>query len=129
MFDIGCEQHGQYITLETDKEDKGDDEEPTAGAVPKWVAGQVTALHVKTPEEEEEERMLEEAEKAKAQLGKNYCAKLETLLCIKKGIRFISFWSSCIKDECNIVIFSKCINYLDVLLIKKYKHQFVVLVV
>ena len=56
--------------METDKEDKGDDEEPTAGAVPKWVAGQVTALHVKTPEEEEEERMLEEAEKAKAQLGK-----------------------------------------------------------
>lgn len=64
VFDIGCEQHGEYIPIEQEKEDKGDDEEPSANIVPKWKAGQVTAIHLKTEEdmEEEEEAAKEQTE-------------------------------------------------------------------
>ena len=69
VFDIGCEQHGMYVPIEQDKEEKNEEDEPSANVLPKWKAGVVTALHVKTPEEEEEERMMAEAERVKAELG------------------------------------------------------------
>lgn len=71
MFDIGCEQHGQYVIVPQLRDTKGDDDEPTPPVMTQWKAGTITALHVKTPEEIEEEKMLEEAQKAKAQLGES----------------------------------------------------------
>lgn len=57
-----------------EKEDKGDDEEPSANIVPKWKAGQVTAIHLKT-----EEDMEEEEEAAKEQTEGRYRTKLDMI--------------------------------------------------
>jgi hypothetical protein len=43
-----------------EKEDKGDDEEPSANIIPKWKAGQVTPIHLKTEEDVEEEEAAKE---------------------------------------------------------------------
>ncbi|XP_070201300.1 radial spoke head 1 homolog isoform X2 [Littorina saxatilis] len=54
VFDIGCEQHGEYVPIEQgEKEEKGDDEEPQAIIISKWKAGQVTAITLKEEEPEE----------------------------------------------------------------------------
>ena len=43
-----------------EKEDKGgDEEEPSANIVPKWKAGQVTAIHLQSEEEEEQDKQEE----------------------------------------------------------------------
>lgn len=60
------------------------------GVIPRWEAGAVTALNVKTAEEIEEERLLEEAERIKAELGKEiYLEKIMSLT-----VAFMSWFSS-----------------------------------
>ncbi|XP_037232521.1 radial spoke head 1 homolog isoform X2 [Falco rusticolus] len=41
VFDIGCEQHGEYIEAE---QDKGEEEEPSLLVTPKWKASEITKL-------------------------------------------------------------------------------------
>ena len=48
IFDIGCEQHGEYIPIEIQQD--GDDEESPNLTIPKWKAGKVTAITVKASE-------------------------------------------------------------------------------
>ena len=47
IFDIGCEQHGEYIPIEVPLD--GEDEEATNVTVPKWKAHKLTAITVKLP--------------------------------------------------------------------------------
>ena len=50
-----------YIQLVQEKEDKGEEEEQSANIIPKWKAGQVTAIHLQTEEDMEEETKEEES--------------------------------------------------------------------
>ncbi|NXI42517.1 RSPH1 protein, partial [Galbula dea] len=45
VFDIGCEQHGEYVPSEQDEEE----EEPSLLAEPKWKALEITKLTLWTP--------------------------------------------------------------------------------
>ncbi|NXY90512.1 RSPH1 protein, partial [Alcedo cyanopectus] len=47
VFDIGCEQHGEYIQSEQDKGEE--DEEPPLLVEPKWKPSQITKLTLWTP--------------------------------------------------------------------------------
>lgn len=55
VFDIGCEQHGEYIGIEQEKEDKGEEDEPQPNIVSKWKAGQTTAISLATDDDDLEE--------------------------------------------------------------------------
>ncbi|XP_069491752.1 radial spoke head 1 homolog [Ambystoma mexicanum] len=43
IFDIGCEQHGEYLQVEPEKEEE-EEEEPLAIVLPKWRADKITTL-------------------------------------------------------------------------------------
>ncbi|XP_075628948.1 radial spoke head 1 homolog [Balearica regulorum gibbericeps] len=47
VFDIGCEQHGEYILSEQDKGEE--EEEPSLLVAPKWKASEITKLTLWTP--------------------------------------------------------------------------------
>uniref|UniRef100_A0A8D0F5R5 Radial spoke head component 1 n=1 Tax=Strix occidentalis caurina TaxID=311401 RepID=A0A8D0F5R5_STROC len=47
VFDIGCEQHGEYIQSEQDKGEE--EEEPSLLIGPKWKASEITKLTLWTP--------------------------------------------------------------------------------
>ncbi|XP_077198904.1 radial spoke head 1 homolog [Paroedura picta] len=49
VFDIGCEQHGEYV--HDDKGEEEEEEETLAPTVPKWKATKITALTLWAPEE------------------------------------------------------------------------------
>ncbi|KAM9301431.1 radial spoke head 1 homolog [Morus bassanus] len=49
VFDIGCEQHGEYVQSEQDKGDGEEEEEPSFVVAPKWKASQITKLTLWTP--------------------------------------------------------------------------------
>ncbi|NXX79449.1 RSPH1 protein, partial [Urocolius indicus] len=50
VFDIGCEQHGEYIQVkEIDKGEGEEEEEPSLLAEPKWKASEITKLTLWTP--------------------------------------------------------------------------------
>uniref|UniRef100_W5M8X7 Radial spoke head 1 homolog n=1 Tax=Lepisosteus oculatus TaxID=7918 RepID=W5M8X7_LEPOC len=51
VFDIGCEQHGEYSSAKEDK-GEGEDEDPISATVLKWKADKVTAMTLWTPVEE-----------------------------------------------------------------------------
>ncbi|XP_076803429.1 radial spoke head 1 homolog [Clavelina lepadiformis] len=61
IFDIGCEQHGEYIPVEQTQGD-GEEEEPTTVTIPKWKAGKITAITLYSPEEETPAANMETAE-------------------------------------------------------------------
>ncbi|XP_043927761.1 radial spoke head 1 homolog [Protopterus annectens] len=44
IFDIGCEQHGEYLQVEQDKAEVEEEEEPLSVTVLKWKAEKVTGL-------------------------------------------------------------------------------------
>uniref|UniRef100_A0A8B9DIX2 Radial spoke head 1 homolog n=1 Tax=Anser cygnoides TaxID=8845 RepID=A0A8B9DIX2_ANSCY len=48
VFDIGCEQHGEYIQSAEDKEEE-EEEESSLLAAPKWKATEITKLTLWTP--------------------------------------------------------------------------------
>merc|ERR1739838_782288 len=50
IFDIGCEQHGEFIPVEQPQED-GEEEEQMIVTVSKWKAGQITDITLFTNEE------------------------------------------------------------------------------
>ncbi|XP_074458843.1 radial spoke head 1 homolog [Larus michahellis] len=49
IFDIGCEQHGEYIHSEQDKGEVEEEEEPSFLGAPKWKASEITKLTLWTP--------------------------------------------------------------------------------
>ncbi|XP_010167541.2 radial spoke head 1 homolog, partial [Antrostomus carolinensis] len=49
VFDIGCEQHGEYIHSEQEEEEEEEEEEPSLLVAPKWKASQITKLTLWTP--------------------------------------------------------------------------------
>uniref|UniRef100_A0A8V0Y8G7 Radial spoke head 1 homolog n=1 Tax=Gallus gallus TaxID=9031 RepID=A0A8V0Y8G7_CHICK len=54
IFDIGCEQHGEYIQSEEEKgEEEEEEEEPSSLAAPKWKATEITKLIQWVPNVEE----------------------------------------------------------------------------
>ncbi|XP_031956948.1 radial spoke head 1 homolog isoform X1 [Corvus kubaryi] len=52
IFDMGCEQHGEYIEPEQEKEEEEEDEPPLP-VEPKWKASEITKLTPWSPHEEE----------------------------------------------------------------------------
>ncbi|XP_053408505.1 radial spoke head 1 homolog isoform X2 [Mercenaria mercenaria] len=55
VFDIGCEQHGEYLGIEQDKEEKGDDDEAQPNIISKWKAGIVTGIHLASEDDDLED--------------------------------------------------------------------------
>ncbi|XP_071667635.1 radial spoke head 1 homolog isoform X3 [Patagioenas fasciata] len=49
VFDIGCEQHGEYILTEQDKGEDEEEIEPSLLAAPKWKASEIAKLTLWTP--------------------------------------------------------------------------------
>ncbi|XP_009996531.1 PREDICTED: radial spoke head 1 homolog [Chaetura pelagica] len=49
IFDIGCEQHGEYIQPEQDRGEEEEEEEPLLLVAPKWKASTIAKLAVWTP--------------------------------------------------------------------------------
>ncbi|XP_069709880.1 radial spoke head 1 homolog [Phaenicophaeus curvirostris] len=49
IFDIGCEQHGEYVQAEQDKEEEEEDERSSLLVVPKWKASEITKFTLWTP--------------------------------------------------------------------------------
>ncbi|NXU54512.1 RSPH1 protein, partial [Turnix velox] len=49
IFDIGCEQHGEYIHSEQEKGEVEEEEEPLFFGTPKWKASEITELIHWTP--------------------------------------------------------------------------------
>nr|XP_006013229.1 PREDICTED: radial spoke head 1 homolog isoform X2 [Latimeria chalumnae] len=49
VFDIGCEQHGEYIQIPQQEGTDVEDEEPVAVVAPKWKAEKVTGLTLWVP--------------------------------------------------------------------------------
>ncbi|KFP91070.1 Radial spoke head 1, partial [Apaloderma vittatum] len=50
VFDIGCEQHGEYIQDKGEgEEEEEEEEEPTLPVTPKWKASEITKLTLWTP--------------------------------------------------------------------------------
>ncbi|XP_043852376.1 radial spoke head 1 homolog [Dromiciops gliroides] len=54
VFDIGCEQHGEYELKETEEEEEGEEEEAVKPVVPVWKAKKITPLTLYTPSFAEE---------------------------------------------------------------------------
>ncbi|KFP43494.1 Radial spoke head 1, partial [Chlamydotis macqueenii] len=52
VFDVGCEQHGEYIQSEQDREEGEEEEEPTLLVAPTWKASKITEFTLWTPDEE-----------------------------------------------------------------------------
>jgi len=52
VFDIGCEQHGQYVPVEQPLGGDQEEEEAQTVTVPKWRAGQTQAISQYNPAEE-----------------------------------------------------------------------------
>ena len=51
MFDIGCQQHGNYVGVEQPDE-KNEEEEAAPTLVPKWKAGEITESKLEPDEED-----------------------------------------------------------------------------
>ncbi|XP_010179393.1 PREDICTED: radial spoke head 1 homolog, partial [Mesitornis unicolor] len=49
VFDIGCEQHGEYIQSQQDKVEEEEEEESSLLVAPKWKASKITKLRRWTP--------------------------------------------------------------------------------
>ncbi|XP_053912164.1 radial spoke head 1 homolog isoform X2 [Cuculus canorus] len=49
IFDIGCEQHGEYVKAEQGKEEEEEDEDSSLLVVPKWKASEITKFTLWTP--------------------------------------------------------------------------------
>uniref|UniRef100_A0A8C3JXC6 Radial spoke head 1 homolog n=1 Tax=Calidris pygmaea TaxID=425635 RepID=A0A8C3JXC6_9CHAR len=75
IFDIGCEQHGEYIQTEQDKGEVEEEDEISFLGVPKWKASEITKLTLWTPHGEkqpsprEASQVAAEAEKEGAAAG------------------------------------------------------------
>uniref|UniRef100_A0A8D2CYI7 Radial spoke head 1 homolog n=1 Tax=Sciurus vulgaris TaxID=55149 RepID=A0A8D2CYI7_SCIVU len=55
VFDIGCEQHGEYRLTDTERGEEEEEEETLATIVPKWKAARITGLALWTPTLAEEQ--------------------------------------------------------------------------
>ncbi|XP_060577764.1 radial spoke head 1 homolog isoform X2 [Ruditapes philippinarum] len=55
VFDIGCEQHGEYLGIEQDKEEKGEEDEGQVNIISKWKAGQTTGIHLASEDDDLED--------------------------------------------------------------------------
>ena len=51
VFDIGCQQHGNYVGVEQPDE-KNEEEEAAPTLVPKWKAGEITEIRLEPDEED-----------------------------------------------------------------------------
>jgi len=51
VFDIGCQQHGNYMGVEQPDE-KNEEEEAAPTLIPKWKAGEITEIKLE-PEEDD----------------------------------------------------------------------------
>ncbi|XP_062935903.1 radial spoke head 1 homolog isoform X1 [Cynocephalus volans] len=60
VFDIGCEQHGEYRLTDMEREEE-EEEETLAAVIPKWKAIKITELALWTPTLREEPPRMEEA--------------------------------------------------------------------
>uniref|UniRef100_A0A2R8NB87 Radial spoke head 1 homolog n=1 Tax=Callithrix jacchus TaxID=9483 RepID=A0A2R8NB87_CALJA len=49
VFDVGCEQHGEYRLADMDRGEEEEEEELLATVVPKWKATEITELALWTP--------------------------------------------------------------------------------
>ncbi|XP_036303054.1 radial spoke head 1 homolog [Pipistrellus kuhlii] len=49
VFDIGCEQHGEYRVADVDRVEEEEEEESLTTALPKWKATKITELALWTP--------------------------------------------------------------------------------
>ncbi|XP_036898924.1 radial spoke head 1 homolog [Sturnira hondurensis] len=55
VFDIGCEQHGEYQLTDTERGEEEEEEETLVTAVPRWKATKITELALWTPTLTEEQ--------------------------------------------------------------------------
>ncbi|KAH3699176.1 radial spoke head 1 homolog isoform X2 [Dreissena polymorpha] len=55
VFDIGCEQHGEYLGIETEKDEKGEEDEGQVNITSKWQAGVTTGIHLASEEDDLED--------------------------------------------------------------------------
>uniref|UniRef100_F6RHY6 Radial spoke head 1 homolog n=1 Tax=Equus caballus TaxID=9796 RepID=F6RHY6_HORSE len=55
VFDVGCEQHGEYRLTDMERGEEEEEEETLAAAVPKWKATKITELALWTPTLPEEQ--------------------------------------------------------------------------
>ncbi|XP_037687246.1 radial spoke head 1 homolog isoform X3 [Choloepus didactylus] len=49
VFDIGCEQHGEYRLTDTERGEEEEEEETMVAVIPKWKASKITELALWTP--------------------------------------------------------------------------------
>lgn len=49
MFDIGCEQHGEYRLTDVERGEEEEEEETLITVIPKWKATKITELALWTP--------------------------------------------------------------------------------
>ncbi|XP_055975564.1 radial spoke head 1 homolog [Sorex fumeus] len=61
VFDIGCEQHGEYRLADTDRGEEEEEEEALVTLVPKWKATKITELALWTPTLPEEKPSAEKS--------------------------------------------------------------------
>ncbi|XP_038616301.1 radial spoke head 1 homolog [Tachyglossus aculeatus] len=53
IFDIGCEQHGEYVPADQDRGEEEEEEESLSAASPKWRVSKITPLALWTATDEE----------------------------------------------------------------------------
>lgn len=74
MFDIGCQQHGNYVGIEQPDE-KNEEEEAAPSLIPKWKAGDISEIKLE-PEEDDLGAEAENTEQNAAGASPGWCSNL-----------------------------------------------------